>query len=299
LTISREQLPNLFIPGAARCGTTSMHSHLNTHPDVCMSAIKEPHYLCRDDKSLEDYGRLFYGANGARYRGESSTGYLLLPDVVAKIQKSMPDSKFILMFRNPVDRAWSHYWHIRGGSGAEKAGFREAFLRSQDEPHGFAMYNRHYFQTGLYTRWLQNYIDAFGEENLHIVILEELDADSAAEMHKVCGFLQIEDFAAPEVAHLNAARVSQFPIAHRVYSSLRRLAAKTVMKPVPDGAYSRIVRSSNRLYANTVAKLLSTSPPPKITLEDRRWIADFYRDEVAGLRQMTGKPLAAWKDFPV
>ena len=295
---STELLPNLFIPGAARSGTTTLHVHLNGHPEIFMSDRKEPHFLCRDDKGLGDYGRLFHGAQGYKYRGESSTGYMLLPEVIAKIQQFMPESRFIFMFRNPVDRAWSHYWHIKGGSGAEKADFREAFLRSMDEPHGFAMYNRHYHQTGLYARWLKNYLDAFGPDKVHVIVLEDLNADPPAVLQGLSAFLEVSDFDSFEIEHLNQSRIVSHPVVLRTYAAVRRFAAKTLLKPLPDRVYGQVV-SGNRRFGSTLRGLLRDNEPPRIGAEDREWVAGFYRDEVERLSDLTGRSFAAWTDFSV
>jgi hypothetical protein len=274
-----------------------MHAQLNQHPDVRMSSSKEPHFLSRHDKTLDDYRRVFPDAQGYKYRGESSTGYLLQPGVITKIQQFMPDSRFILMFRNPVDRAWSHYWHIRGGSGAESAPFREAFLRSKDEPLTYAMYNRHYQQTGFYARWLQNYLDAFGPDRVHVLILEELNANTEMELHDLCSFLEIPDFASPSVGHLNRSRIARFPIVARTEARLRRLASRTVMKPLSDQTYGQLRAQSSQIRAK-VRRLLGSKDPPRIGPEDREWVAGFYRAEVSRLREMTGRELAGWTDFP-
>ena len=296
MSYSRERLPNLFIPGASRSGTTSMHVQLNGHPDIFMTPRKEPHYLCRDDKGLDDYGPLFHSATGYKYRGESSTGYMLLPEVTARIQEFMPDAKFILMFRNPVDRAWSHYWHIRGGSGAESAGFREAFVRSMNEPRGFAMYDKQYHQTGLYAHWLQQYLEAVGPERVQVVILEEFSANPQKTLHALCQFLEISDLDAQEALRLNASKVVRFPRVLRLYAYAKRLAGNTLMKRLPDSAYDR-VRAGNRQVGGRLRRLLGSTPPPSLGIEDREWVAGFYRDEVARLRELTRNPLSSWTDF--
>ena len=87
-------LPNLFIPGAAKSGTSTLHDYLSLHPDINMSVNKEPNYYWREDKRLEHYAKLYAGGR-YRYLGESSTNYMVLPEVVDRIRKTVSDPRFI------------------------------------------------------------------------------------------------------------------------------------------------------------------------------------------------------------
>ena len=104
-------MPNLFIAGAAKSGTSTLHDYLSLHPDINMSVNKEPNYFWRKDKGLKHYAKL-YGDGRQRYLGESSTTYRVLPEVVDRIGETVSDPRFIFIFRNPVDRAVSYYNHF-------------------------------------------------------------------------------------------------------------------------------------------------------------------------------------------
>jgi hypothetical protein len=293
----RQQLPNLFILGAARCGTSSLHVRLNQHPEITMSQPKEPHILAREDKRLNDYRRIFADAEGFKYRGESSVGYLLLSGVIPKLQEFMADSKFIVMVRNPVDRAWSHYWHIRGSFGAEKADFRQAFERSMTEPLVYTMHNKQYYLTGLYSRWLRHYLDAFSSEQVHLIVLEELNADPGPVLQDICDFLGVGHFDSPEMIHINQARIANRTFIFQTYAQLRRLIGRTILRPLPLSIYGHVA-AGNRQVLQGLRRLQSWEEPPRITAADREWVADFYREEVRRFREMTGNSLDRWVDFP-
>ena len=112
---------DFFIVGAPKAGTTSLYHYLNEHLEVEMSSQKEPDYF--SDDALQEQG-LYYGKNRidtldkynnlfvnhqAKLRGEGSVSYFFYDDVPNKIKKYNPDSKIIIMLRNPIDRAFSHY----------------------------------------------------------------------------------------------------------------------------------------------------------------------------------------------
>ena len=116
--MSKKAIPNLFIIGAMKSGTTSLHEYLNEHPDIFMSNVKEPGYFaeCMNyyPKDLAWYESLFKEAKGEMIIGESSTNYTKLPictDVVNKIWEFNPDARFIYVMRDPIKRVISHYWH--------------------------------------------------------------------------------------------------------------------------------------------------------------------------------------------
>ena len=116
-------LPSSLIVGAARCGTTSLYSYLQAHPQVYMSAIKEPSYIQSrfmrvpeqdpgDDRrpvvtALEDYARLFEPAYGRRAVGESSSDNLYYArQAIPHIRAVLGEPRIIMVLRAPVDRAY-------------------------------------------------------------------------------------------------------------------------------------------------------------------------------------------------
>jgi hypothetical protein len=109
------RFPNFFIVGAPRCGTTALHRWLGQHKDIFMAQEKETHFFADDlkgyqsIKTAEKYSELFKRANEQPYLGEASVLYLMSEVAVKNILKLIPDAKFIVTIRNPVDIVTS--WH--------------------------------------------------------------------------------------------------------------------------------------------------------------------------------------------
>jgi hypothetical protein len=104
-------LPNLIVIGAAKCGTTSLHSYLSAHPDIAMSAKKELNFFVRDGwrDEVDWYAAQF---PDAPVRGESSPGYTMapyLPSTAARIHELVPNARLVYLVRHPVDRALANY----------------------------------------------------------------------------------------------------------------------------------------------------------------------------------------------
>ena len=113
--------PNLFIIGAMKSGTTTLHEYLDSHPQIAMSRIKEPGFFVEELtlRQGEDwYLSLFEQDDRFRYRGESSTHYTKLPvfrGVAERLSRFNPEARLIYIMRNPIERLVSHYWHNIAG----------------------------------------------------------------------------------------------------------------------------------------------------------------------------------------
>ena len=113
---------DFFIVGAPKAGTTSLYHYLNEHPEISMSSQKEPDYFSDADiqnegmyygknriDTIKKYHSLFDDNSESKLKGEASVSYLFYKNVPQKIKAYNPDSKIIIMLRNPIERAFSHY----------------------------------------------------------------------------------------------------------------------------------------------------------------------------------------------
>src|SRR5688572_24468381 len=110
-------LPNFFIIGAMKAGTTSLWQYLRRHPEIFMSKLKEPGYFTEElrwDQGIEWYRSLFDDAGSARAVGEASTSYTKWPrfaGIPARMHALVPEARLIYLVRDPGDRIRSHYIH--------------------------------------------------------------------------------------------------------------------------------------------------------------------------------------------
>ena len=110
------RLPDLLVIGGQRCGTSTLYRHLGRHPDVSPSLRKEVEYFSR----RYDRGDRWYRAHFAldvqrdRLSFEATPDYLFHPLAAARAATVVPDARLVVMLRDPVARAWSHYHHMVG-----------------------------------------------------------------------------------------------------------------------------------------------------------------------------------------
>lgn len=190
-------LPNFLILGASRSGSSTLHSWLGQHPEIYMSRPKELWFFNRDDRfalGLDYYRQQFRGWNGEPVRGETTPIYfyrkLLYHDrknlywsdddgPISRIARSLPDAKFVLTLRHPLDRFNSQY---RKNSRRGKVAIGptlEAYAR----------------KVGVgameYREDLTHVIRTFGSHRLKILIFEEWTADPQPALQEIFRFLNL------------------------------------------------------------------------------------------------------------
>lgn len=182
--------PNLFIIGAMKSGTTSLHNYLNAHPDIAMSEEKEPGYFVDElglHKGEQWYCNLFESEKKYRYRGESSTHYTKLPlyrGVPERIFRFNPDARLIYIMRDPFERVISHYWHALRDihHGGETRSLLNAVRERPD-----------YLAFSNYEAQLAPYLDRFGREAIYTLTFESLRQDPNKEVNRIFAWLQLDN----------------------------------------------------------------------------------------------------------
>ena len=191
--MTKIQGPNFFIIGAAKSGTTSLSSLLDSHPDAGIVSGKEPHYFSEDGiyrRGWERYLTLFRHCAEKRVRGDASTSYSRIryhPRVIQRIYRRVPHAKIIYMVRHPLKRMESAYIeHLCTPGGPVFRSVNEAVRR-----HPMIV------DSSRYGEVLDAYWNYFGEPQIKVVWFEEYVAQPLAVFHEICRFLGICDTATP------------------------------------------------------------------------------------------------------
>jgi hypothetical protein len=223
-TIETEaSLPNFFIAGAMRSGTTSLTRYLDAHPEVFIPRVKEIHFfdLNHADKGIGWYEEHFSTVAGERAIGDATPSYMYLEDAVVRMARALPTARIIAILRNPVDRAYSHYW-LRRALGVEKVDFIDAIAEeSQRVALGDPRRSCPYLDMGRYVRQLKHVCRHFPRDAVHVVIFEELRDEPAKIYVEVCRHLGVDDTFVPN----NLGRVVNASVSYRS-ASLRRVGRR-------------------------------------------------------------------------
>jgi len=198
--------PNLFLLGAGKCGTTTVHHALSLIPDVHTCKPKEPSFFCSYFNVVGDpisYFNLF--DSPARWRCDASHVYFSNPETPPVLKALFPEARFILILRDPVERAFSLFRHNRrlfhrDGRPFELAETFEEALECEDArladpafPRTCRQYlwNFAYAESSRFDVQIRRYFDLYPRERFHIATLDELKADPFAYAQSVAGFLDV------------------------------------------------------------------------------------------------------------
>lgn len=288
--------PNLFIVGAAKAGTTSLYEYLRGHPDVFFPSIKEPHFFTevrpapehryaqrRFVTRREEYLALYEGAKGKALRGDASPSYLWCPAAPARIAQVSPEARIVVLLRDPIERAYSHYL-MEFREGADHGTFAEALARDQARPEKGWAVSHLYLELGFYATQLARYFEHFPRAQVFVLELEELRGQKARReaLARLCAFLGIDPAGLDEEAFAHVANGYAAPRAEW----LRRLAG---------ARWARAI--GNRLVPERLGRavferfFLRPAPPPPIPEALRAELARLYAPEIDRLEVLLGRTL--------
>src|SRR5512133_3335666 len=271
--------PNLFLVGVVKGGTTSLAAYLDQHPDIFMSLVKEPHFFtdAAPRGSVKDeraYLKLFAAAR-ERVRGEASASYFTDSASPAAIKDANPEAKILVILRDPVERAYSHYLdNLQHGS--ESRSFAEAIEAelAGERPAG----TEPYVSRGFYVEPLDRYLEYFGE-SVHVVFLEDMAGDPASELREIFEFLEVD----PDIADwVRSER-------RNTYALARRSTSRLVGSPRARRAGQFLV--PRRLRPTVERLLFKRADKPAVDEEVRGILAEVYRIDRGPLEQRVGRPL--------
>lgn len=296
-------LPNFLVIGAAKGGTTSLYDYLRQHPEVFMTAVKEPRFFAYDGRplprggpggerfhgatvtDLAAYEALYEAAGDARARGEASPLYLYSAHACSRIAARVPRAKLIAILRDPADRAFSHYLHLKRDKLEPCSTFAEALAA---EPGRIAEdwdWSFHYRAVGRYEPQLARYATLFPPGALHIELYEDLAADPAGVARRVFMFLGVDDtFQADVGAVLNRGGVPREGTAWNIASRYDHPVRRVLRPFLPHRVRLRMLA---RLRARSLTR-------PTIDPADRADLVAGYREEILRLQDRLDRDLSGW-----
>jgi Sulfotransferase domain len=189
------RLPNFLCAGVQKSGTTLLAEILRQHPDIFIPETKEAHFFDHDERfarGVEWYQSTYFkGSENFLLVGDVTPSYLYFEYVPERIAAILGrEVKFIIMLRNPVDRAYSHYW-MSFKRGYERLPFERAIAMEHARlRRGYFERSRFsYISRGFYSEQIKKYLTFFPASNMKFLLFEEFIADIAAGVNSILDFL--------------------------------------------------------------------------------------------------------------
>jgi hypothetical protein len=297
-------LPNFLIIGAAKSGTSSVFAYLGQHPDVFASPSKEPNYFALAAErvsfagpgdsiinqasitDLHQYEALFRGAKRASATGEASTLYLYAPAAAPAIRRHIPDARIIAILRDPAERAYSSYLHMRRDGREPLLSFEQALEEEETRVRRNWEHLWHYRGLGFYHMQLQRYYDLFPREQLAVWLYDDLEADPRRVLREVFTFLQVDPSFEPDMSVRH--KVAGTPRVKMLHAALTRPnpakeLAKRLLPPTVRG----------RLYGALMQRNI-VEHRETMRADTRQQLQSLYRADVERLSALLGRDLSRW-----
>ena len=292
-------LPNLIVIGAQKCGTSALHYYLDLHPEVQMSSPKElcfflaeedfdPEPFISEPRERRLFGPAFNWSRGRRWyeghfragmpvRGESTPGYASLwyPGVASRMAQVVPEAKLIFVVRDPIDRIVSHYMHNRD-AGVEWRPLAEAVERPRNA----------YVGRTMYASLLQPFLKRYPRSRILILRQEDLLRRRRETIGDLFRFLEVDErFWSPKMERErqpSGRKGRRFRLVRRL--QLSRLGS----------SFYRLPQEAKWVLERIA---FSRSPAERPTVDERlrRRLLEGLEPEIAGLEELTGWDLAAWR----
>ncbi len=308
-------LPNFLVVGAAKAGTTSIYQYLSQHPEVYLSPIKETNYFAKDiplDKIRKDYykegeldveayvnsdlsesihiafvsewehyKKLFKNVRGEKAIGEISNSYLHSEVAAREIHAVNPDMKIIMILRDPIKRAFSHY-KMTLRVGLVKGSFYEEVQRDYAAKEKGFRVSHLYVEMGQYSAQVRRYLDVFGPEKVRIYLFDDLRKDAAAVVDDMLRFIGVNPGLQVDTSfQANKASVPKNAgLVHFLRKTgIRKLARKLSPRFVGEAAKKVIYKKEDDL---------------KLTQRERDFLRPLFEDDVRELEKVLKRDLRHW-----
>lgn len=200
--------PNFFIVGAPKCATTALYEYLKTHPDIFMPGeMKEPCFFCTDFPyqrrvtSLDEYLQLFGDANENHLIvGEASVWYMYSKVAIRNLYEFNPDSRLIVMLRNPVEQVYAMHMQCYIMDYENKTNFEKAWRLQENRKHGKDLPNPckveqflQYKDIASYSTQIERLLNIFPRDQVQFILYDDLKSDARQVYMDVLNFLGLKD----------------------------------------------------------------------------------------------------------
>lgn len=307
---SYKNLPDFLIIGAGKSGTTSVDNYLKQHPDIYISAVKEPNFFgyelntAQDFEgtpqlnhynssitNIADYLNLFEEASSRQIKGETSNTYMYHENAAERIKHYIPNVKLIAILRQPAERLYSRYLHLARENKLPTESFEECLDR------GSIWWERNdLIKEGFYGKYLEKYFKIFDESQIKVFIYEELREDPQKLHKEIFQFLGVkDDFDIDFSITYNQSGFIKNPLIDQLigpksflFRGLKKIVSEKNIQKVKENKF--LFKKVNDLRSKNLSK-------PKLSKDLKYKISnEIYKDDIVLLQKLINKDVSHWLD---
>ena len=291
--------PNAFLIGATKSGTTSLAQMLGQHPKVFLPDAA--FFFSKDDfyrRGMDWYQDSYFAKSASStIRIDSTPDYLLRGEkVIPRILNHFDEPqnlKFIAILRNPIERAYSHYW-MAVRRGTESLSFLDAIRREVQRKVGGGTESTpspgqtgRYIAEGKYASNLKPYLKRFDRSQFHILLFDDFAANSEHEIRKLFVFLDLDAEIPLEPLHANMAAKHRSS-SLRSYTNNRDHPTRMILRKLLPAKLRKIA------FRRLIELNKAPFTPPPIPQEAVNILTDSLKVEIDELEQLLDRDLSHW-----
>lgn len=298
-----KEQPYLIIAGTTKAATTALFFYLNGHPEICASNMKEtcffldadypypipPTYRLED--GMDKYNQFFGHCRDNKLRLEATPDYLYSVGTPKKIKASLPQVRLIFILREPTSRLISWYRFAQQlGRLAPNVSF-ESYVREQlraMENGASRPQHLHTLEQGLYSIYLQRYLDIFDRTQILVLWHEDLIKAPRRAIQEVCSFAGVDSafYELFDFKIYNQTLTMRSPGIHRIYAEI----CQRLRTHVHNQEQIRKALRAVRLAIEPIYLRLNSSSLEKVILSPEiiSFLDDYYSSEVTALERLVG-----------
>jgi hypothetical protein len=305
------RVPDFFVVGHAKSGTTALYEMLARHPGIFMPVSKEPWFLADElmertpprpegtAQTLEQYEALFANATAEQRVGEASALYLWSKTASGRIAELRPDARIVAILREPASFLRSLHMQFVESYVETEADLRSALALEPARRRGEHLPRHTYWPKALiysehtrYVELLKRYHERFPAEQILVLIYDDFRSDNAETVRKVLRFLDVDDSVPVQSREANLSVSVRSGAAHQLLHAVSvghgpasRTVKAAIKRVTPRSARRRVLRMTRR-------KLVYGPPAPP----DEALMAELRRGlkgEVIALSDYLGRDLVS------
>ncbi len=305
-------MPEFFVVGHHKCGTSALYEMLRVHPQIYMPEVKETWYFSPELRSvgkrrrpvarpetLEQYLSLFNGADPGQRVGENSPAYLMSHTAAQRIADLQPDARIIAILREPASFLRSfHLQCLRNHVETEKdlgkaIALEDARRQGKRIPrHSHRPHELLYSDHVKYVQQLKSYEAVFPPEQMLVLIYEDFRADNEATMRQVLSFLEVDDSTPIELIEANPSFSVRSPKLHDLVRSVY-VGRGPVSRGVKTGVKSLTSRRLRRELLRLTRRRVVYGEPQRADEQLMRELRRRFKGEVIALSEHLDRDLVS------
>jgi hypothetical protein len=298
-------LPNFFILSAGKSGTTALYYTLKEHPEIFVCPVKEPHFFAWEGEPPtfpgpggliprnfwvwrpRDYLRLFEQVTIQRAIGEASTGYLYSPTAAQRIWKNLPNSRLVVLLRQPAERAYSSY-QFNAQRDLEPARTFAGALALEETRQRAGWYPALFYRAhGFYYARLAAYYNLFPRQQIKVYLYEDWKNTPQVMLRDLFRFLEVDENFSPELRRSNVTRLPKNRRLHNLATHPAQIEGRILFLPA---VARRAVLSALQWTDNH----FNLAPPPPLDPKLRARLTADYREDILKLQELIQRDLSGW-----